>query len=84
MIPPIFFIESLLSFLHASLQFFNYFEVVEDNSNDILRMSFVHLFQIIVIFNSFMEIYWEHFFDYNCEWDAHKIITYLLGYRFTF
>ena len=81
MVPPIFFIQHLIHFLNT---FFNFFfdsdNDVNDN-NDVIIMSFMHIFQIILMLNSFLEIYCQNIFDDNREWDAHQIITYLMGYR---
>ena len=80
MIPPIEFITDIVYFLFYAIELF------ESNHNDNrshihgVNLSFINIIEIIVLLTNFMEIYFDNFLEQKHQWDAHKIITYLIGY----
>ena len=82
MIPPIQFITDLLSYLFQCL---TYLEITEDDLRPnilTINLSLMTIIECIVTLSNFMEIYLENFIESNRQWDAHKIIRYLIGYRY--
>ena len=82
MIPPMGFITEIIQFISLCLDYFEWFENSDDSNMEAINMSFLNTMQILVMFTNLFQLYIDEFFASNREWDAHRIISYLLGYRY--
>ena len=81
MIPPIQFMNYLVQFFFQIIYLIDVCDDEDDTVNHYIHMSFINLIQTIVNTLYFMQIMFDEFFESNKEWQAHRIITYLFGYR---